>query len=167
MTFACSRRALWWIPHVFFWGGGRWKSQDRKIVPLSPYVEKPLNSKVIKSFVPELRSRKCFSCFEIPKFYLYGHLMYVSHIVISWLWYILINWFFFAVLWNSEKEFFYSFLFSVKNRSQTSTRKRQLCIYLQWKFHCVPSYFYFFRRARQVSQNAENYLLTIVISSIS
>ena len=27
---------------------------------LYPYVEKPLNSKVIKSFVPELRSRKCF-----------------------------------------------------------------------------------------------------------
>ena len=33
-------------------GGGRWKSQNRKIVPLSPYVEEPLNSKVIKSFVP-------------------------------------------------------------------------------------------------------------------
>ena len=31
-----------------------------------PYVEKPLNSKVIKSFVPELRSRKCFLCFGIP-----------------------------------------------------------------------------------------------------
>ena len=29
---------------------------------LSPYVEEPLNSKVIKSFVPELRSRKCVSC---------------------------------------------------------------------------------------------------------
>ena len=43
--------------------GGRWKSQNRKIVPLSPYVEKPLISKVIK------RSRKCFSCFEIPMFY--------------------------------------------------------------------------------------------------
>ena len=27
---------------------------------LYPYVEKPFNSKVIKSFVPELRSRKCF-----------------------------------------------------------------------------------------------------------
>ena len=40
--------------------GGRWKSQHRKIVPLSSYVEKPLNSKVIKSFVPEQRSRKCF-----------------------------------------------------------------------------------------------------------
>ena len=25
-----------------------------------PYVEKPLNSKVIESFAPELRSRKCF-----------------------------------------------------------------------------------------------------------
>ena len=35
------------------------------------YVEEPLNSKVIKSFVPELRSRKCFSCFEIPMFYVY------------------------------------------------------------------------------------------------
>ena len=31
---------------------------------LSPYVEKPLNSKVIKSFVPELRSRKCFFVFR-------------------------------------------------------------------------------------------------------
>ena len=51
--------------------GGRWKSQHRKIVPPSPYVEKPLNSKVIKSFVPELRSRKCFSRFEIPMFYVY------------------------------------------------------------------------------------------------
>ena len=36
-------------------GGGRWKSQDRKIVPLSPYVEEPLNSKV-----PEQRSRYVF-----------------------------------------------------------------------------------------------------------
>ena len=53
------------------WGGGRWKSQHRKIVPLSPYVKKSLNSKVIKSFIPELRSRKCFSCFGIPMFYVY------------------------------------------------------------------------------------------------
>ena len=51
--------------------GGRWKSQNRKNVYLSPYVEEPLNSKVIKSFVPELRSRKCFSCFGIPMFYVY------------------------------------------------------------------------------------------------
>ena len=53
------------------WGRGRWKSQNRKYVYLSPYVEEPLNSKVIKSVVPELRSRKCFSCFEIPIFYVY------------------------------------------------------------------------------------------------
>ena len=52
-------------------GGGRWKCQNRKNVYLSPYVEEPLNSKVIKSFVPELRSRRCFSCFEIPMFYIY------------------------------------------------------------------------------------------------
>ena len=51
--------------------GGRWKSQNRKNVYLSPSVEEPLNSKVIKSFLPELRSRKCFSCFEIPMFYVY------------------------------------------------------------------------------------------------
>ena len=53
---------------------------------LSPYVEEPLNSKVIKSFVPELRSCKCFSCFEIPMFfiyiyiyiYIYEHSKYIS-----------------------------------------------------------------------------------------
>ena len=49
--------------------GGRWKSQNRKNVYLSPDVEEPLNSKVIKRFVPELRSHKSFSCFEIPMFY--------------------------------------------------------------------------------------------------
>ena len=48
--------------------GGRWIEKN---VYLSPYVEEPLNSKVIKSFVPELRSRKCFSCFGIPMFYVY------------------------------------------------------------------------------------------------
>ena len=33
-------------------------------MPHSPYVEKPLNSKVIKSFVPELRSRYVFFVFR-------------------------------------------------------------------------------------------------------
>ena len=59
LTFACSRRPWEGVVRD---GGGRWKSQNRKIVPLSPYVEKFL--KVIKGFVPELRSRKCFSCLE-------------------------------------------------------------------------------------------------------
>ena len=53
------------------WGGGQMKSQNRKNEYLSPYVEEPLYSKVIKSFVSELRSHKCFSCFEIPMFYVY------------------------------------------------------------------------------------------------
>ena len=72
------------------WGGGRWKSQKRKIEPLSPYVEERLNPKVIKRFVPELRIRKCFrvSRFLCCMYIYYGHSMYVSHIAISWLWYI-------------------------------------------------------------------------------
>ena len=69
------------------WGGeSRWKSQKWKNVYLSPYVEEPLNSKVIKSFVPKPRSRKCFSCFEIPMFsviYIYEYYMSISHIAIS------------------------------------------------------------------------------------
>ena len=52
-------------------GLGGWKSHYRKNVYLSPYVEKPFNSKARKSFVPELRSRKCLLCFGIPMFYVY------------------------------------------------------------------------------------------------
>ena len=72
--------------------GGQMKKPEKNVY-LSPYVEEPLNSNVIKSFVPELRSRKCFSCFEIPTFYVYIYIwtLYVyitrSHIRI-WLWYI-------------------------------------------------------------------------------
>ena len=68
LTFACLRRPWAGVARD---GGGRWKSLNRKNVYLSPYVEEPLNSKVIKSFVPEPRSRKCFSCFEIHMFYVY------------------------------------------------------------------------------------------------
>ena len=70
-------------------GGNRWKSQNRKNAYLSPYVEEPLNSKVIKSFVPGLRSHKCFSCFEIPMFCVY--MVWTSHVHFTysciWLWY--------------------------------------------------------------------------------
>ena len=60
--------ALWRVPYVI--GGGDVKATTERL-RLTPYVEKPFNSKVIKSFVPELRSRKCFSCFGIPMFYVY------------------------------------------------------------------------------------------------
>ena len=54
----------------------RWKSQHRKIVYHSPYVEKPFNTKVIKSLVHELRSRKLFLCFGIPVLSIYELLLY-------------------------------------------------------------------------------------------
>ena len=56
---------------------GRKSSQHWKIVSLSPHVEKPLNSKVNKSFIPEP-----ISCFRIP-IYVYEHFMNIisiSHI---------------------------------------------------------------------------------------
>ena len=58
-----------------------------------PYVEKPLNSKVIKSFVPELRSRKCF-CISGFLCYLYIWVMNILctfHTSISWLYIWLCN----------------------------------------------------------------------------
>ena len=100
-------------------GGGRWKSQNRKNMYLSPCVEEPLNSKVIKSFVPELRSRKCFSCFEIPMLYIYiyiyifEHYMSISHIRI-WLWYIFVPvwsfvWLVFSFIFLTLDRFIYLF----------------------------------------------------------
>ena len=50
--------------------GGDGKASIERLC-LSPYVEKPFNSKVIKSLVSELRSRKYFSCFGNPMFYVY------------------------------------------------------------------------------------------------
>ena len=45
------------------WGGGDGKVSIERL-GLSPYVQKPFNSKVIKSFVTELRSRNCFFVFR-------------------------------------------------------------------------------------------------------
>ena len=72
-------------------GGGDEKARIERLC-LSPYVEEPLNSKVIERFVPEQRSRYVFFEFRDPKFYViyicYEHYMPVSHIAISWLFYI-------------------------------------------------------------------------------
>ena len=73
--------ALLRVLHVLV--GGRWKSLHRKIVYLSPYLEKPLNSKVIKSFVPELGSRKCFLCFGIPMLSIYELWTFYVHFTYS------------------------------------------------------------------------------------
>ena len=67
------------------WGADGKASIER--LCLSPYVEKPFNSKMIKSFVPELRSRKCF-CVSgflccMYMYICYEHSMYVSNISVS------------------------------------------------------------------------------------
>ena len=61
-----------------------------------PYVEKPFNWMVIKCFVPELRSRKCFSCFGIPmwSYMSYEHSMNISRIhilAVSWTWTVMLQ----------------------------------------------------------------------------
>ena len=79
--------ALRQVSHVV---RGRWKSQHRTDAYLSPFVEKHLNSKVIKSFVPELRNRKCFLCFGISMFYVYVLLTFYVHFpYFEWLCYIM------------------------------------------------------------------------------
>ena len=82
LTLLCSRRPLWRVPHEMV---GRWKSQHRKIVPLS--LEKTLNSKVIKfSYL----NKEVVSVFRVSRFlcsilyiYIYEHYMFISHIAIS------------------------------------------------------------------------------------
>ena len=75
--------ALRRVPRVVW---GRWKSQ----VYLSPSVEKPLNSKVIKSFVPELRSRKVFFVFwDCYVIYIWVmNILCTFHLSVSWVCYI-------------------------------------------------------------------------------
>ena len=89
-----------WTRRVDFWGSQRpdefarygrhtrWGADGKAIIEgmcISPYVEEPLNSKVIKTFVPEQISRKCFSGFEIlcSMLYIYEHYMSISHIAVS------------------------------------------------------------------------------------
>ena len=67
------------MPHEM--GGADEKARIERMC-ISLHMSKNLfNSKVIKSFVPELRSRKCFSNFEIPMFYvIYIYIyMYILH----------------------------------------------------------------------------------------
>ena len=67
VDFRSLAEALWQVPHLMGVDG----KVSIEILCLTPYVEKPFNSKVIKSFVPELRSRQCFSCFGIPTLCIY------------------------------------------------------------------------------------------------
>ena len=73
LAFACSPKPGQWPYggyHTCWWGVDGKVIIERLCTSL-PYVEEPLNSKVIKNFVHELRSLKCFSCFEITMFKAY------------------------------------------------------------------------------------------------
>ena len=80
LSFACWSQASGLVA-----GATRVEGADGKIIIERlwislPYVE-TFNSKVIKGFVPELRSRKCFSCFEIPMSYIYVLWTFYVHFV--------------------------------------------------------------------------------------
>ena len=64
------------------WFGADGKVVIERLCISLPYVQKPFNSKVIKSFVLELRSRKVFrvSGFLCYLYMSYEHSMYNSHI---------------------------------------------------------------------------------------
>ena len=73
----CALRA----PHEMVGGGADGKARIERMCISLPFVE-TFNSKVIKGFVSELRSCKCFSCFEIlwSMYICYEHSMSISHI---------------------------------------------------------------------------------------
>ena len=95
-----------------------------------PYVE-TFNSKVIKCLEPELRSRKCFSCFGIPMFYVY-------------------------MLWTFYVRFTYPYLVMVhlsrlvivtppsKKKKKKTWKKPTICLFFAWNVHsCFSSHFCF------------------------
>ena len=79
--------ALRRVLHVV--GAGGKVCRERLCLSL-PHVEKPFNWKVIKSFVPELRSRKVFrvSGFLCYVYVRYEHSMYISriHVWLCYMW---------------------------------------------------------------------------------
>ena len=70
------------------WGEGANEKSRIERMCISPYVEEPLNSKVIKSFVPELRSLYVF--FEFRDSYVYLYMLWTFHVYFAysciWLW---------------------------------------------------------------------------------
>ena len=89
LIFACS---LWPSVGCCTWFGADGKDSIERMCITLLMSKNLFNPHVIKCFVPELRSRNCFSCFGIPILYIYiyiyiyiymiyEHYMYVSHIL--------------------------------------------------------------------------------------
>ena len=74
--------ALGWVSHF---GGGADGKVSIENLYISLLVSKNLffNSNVIKGFVPELRSRKCFLCFGIPMLSIYELWTFYVHFTYS------------------------------------------------------------------------------------
>ena len=86
-------RACWGQTNLRATGAARVGGADEKAdierLCLSPYVEKPFDSKVIKSFVPELRSRYVFFVFRdsnVLCIYVMN-ILCTFRISVSWVWY--------------------------------------------------------------------------------
>ena len=96
LDFACSPKPGQWpcgrCHTVFFWGGGAdGKVIIERLCISLPYVE-TFNSKVIKGFVPELRSRYMFFVFRnsYVLFIYVMNILYTFHISVSWVWYVIL-----------------------------------------------------------------------------
>ena len=84
LTFACSRRP--WASVAQDGGGAQMKKPEQKDRASLSLCRKTIKLKGNKSLVPEQRSRKCFSCFELPTFcviYIYEYHMSILNMVVS------------------------------------------------------------------------------------
>ena len=81
LAFASSRRPLWQVPHVLGVGGCRWKSQNRKIVPLS-LCQRNFKLKGSKKF--RTWTKKSLSVFRISRSYVLC--IYVMNILCTFPW---------------------------------------------------------------------------------
>ena len=122
LTFASSPKpGQWPCGGVRTWWGANGKVSIERLC-LSPYVGKPLNSKVIKSFVPELRNRvfrvSRFLCsmymlwtFYVHFTYPYLAMVYIVKPVCFCPPLYLFIYLLFLTSKNPLKEYFYNFLF--------------------------------------------------------
>ena len=78
VDFRLLAEALQQVLHVMG-EGGRWKSRHRKIVPPFSLCRKTFKLKGNKKFRTWIRSRKWFSCFGIPMFYIYELWIFYVH----------------------------------------------------------------------------------------
>ena len=77
----CSGGRAWWW---WWWGEADGKVSIERLCITLLMSKNLLTQKVIKSFVPELRSRRCFcvSGFLLSIYMSYEHSMYISHIYV-------------------------------------------------------------------------------------